>query len=83
MDEKAGVLAITTDYTCNEWLDENDKALFARMKQNNPRRYRVAGLGDWGISEGLVYENWQEQAFDVNKIRGLNSVKAVFGLDFG
>lgn len=82
-DEKAGVLAITTDYTCNEWLDENDKALFAQMKQNNPKRYRVAGLGDWGISEGLIYDNWQEQAFDVNKIKSLDSVKAVFGLDFG
>lgn len=83
MDEKAGVLAITTDYTCNEWLDENDKNLFSQMKQNNPRRYRVAGLGDWGISEGLVYENWQEQAFDMDSIRRLESVKAVFGLDFG
>ena len=82
-DEKTGILAITTDYTCNEWLDENDKALFAQMKKNNPKRYRVAGLGDWGISEGLIYENWQEQAFDIAKIRSLNSVKAVFGLDFG
>ncbi len=82
-DEKAGVLAITTDYTCNEWLDENDKALFSQMKQNNPKRYRVAGLGNWGISEGLIYENWQEQAFDADKIRRLDSVKAVFGLDFG
>ena len=82
-DEKAGVLAITTDYTCNEWLDENDKALFTQMKKNNPKRYQVAGLGDWGISEGLIYENWQEQAFDINKIKALDSVKAVFGLDFG
>ena len=82
-DEKAGVLAITTDYTCNEWLDDTDKALFTQMKQTNPKRYRVAGLGDWGISEGLIYENWQEQPFDVAKIKSLNSVQAVFGLDFG
>lgn len=82
-DEKAGILAITTDYTCNEWLDENDKTLFSQMKQNNPRRYRVAGLGDWGISEGLVYEDWTEHVFDIDRIRRLESVKAVFGLDFG
>lgn len=83
MDEKAGILAITTDYTCNEWLDEKDKILFAQMKQNNPRRYRVAGLGDWGASEGLVYDNWREQTFDISKIKGIESIKAVFGLDFG
>ena len=29
------------------------------MKKQNPRKYRVAGLGDWGISEGLVFENWE------------------------
>lgn len=83
MDPETGVLAITTDYTCNEWLDENDKKLFSDMKQKNPRRYRVAGLGEWGAAEGLVYENWKEEAFDLEKIKKLDSVRAVFGLDFG
>lgn len=44
------ILAITTNYTCNEWLDESDKKVFENMKKNDPRRYRVAGLGDWGLS---------------------------------
>lgn len=83
MDYEKGILAMTTNYTCNEWLDEGDRRLFEAMKINNPRRYQVAGLGNWGISEGLIYENWIEQAFDVNEIRKLNSVRAVFGLDFG
>lgn len=77
------ILAMTTNYTCNEWLDDTDRALFERMKEQNPRRYRVAGLGDWGIAEGLIYENWREEAFDIEAIRGLKSVKSVFGLDFG
>ena len=46
---------MTTNYTCNEWLDDADKRLFERMRQNNPRRYRVAGLGDWGIVDGLIF----------------------------
>lgn len=37
------VLALTTNYLCNEWLDEADSRLFEVMKQNNPRRYQVAG----------------------------------------
>ena len=53
------ILAMTTNYTCNEWLDDADKRLFERMRQNNPRRYRVAGLGDWGIVDGLIFENWE------------------------
>lgn len=76
-------LAMTTNYMCNEWLDDADKKVFETMKQQNPRRYRVAGLGDWGIVEGLIFENWEEKAFDVDKIRKLESVKSAFGLDFG
>ena len=77
------ILARTTNYTCNEWLDEADRKLFEQMKQNNPRRYQVAGLGNWGVAEGLIYENWKEEAFDIDAIRRLDSVKAIFGLDFG
>ena len=77
------VLAITTNYTCNEWLDETDKKLFEEMKKNNPRRYQVAGLGEWGQVDGLVYENWEESAFDLAKIIQISTVQSVFGLDYG
>lgn len=79
----ADTLAMTTNYMCNEFLDESDRALFENMKKNNPRRYRVAGLGEWGIVDGLVYENWEEKAFDIDEIRSLGSVRSAFGLDFG
>ena len=77
-------LALTTNYLCNEWLDDADKKLFEDMKKNNPRRYQVAGLGNWGIVDGLVYENWQELEFDWREILNKRQkAKAVFGLDFG
>ena len=53
-------LAMTTNYLCNEWLDEADRKVFETMRLNNPRRYRVAGLGNWGIVEGLIFENWED-----------------------
>ena len=81
--EDDNVMAKTTNYMCNEWLDESDKKLFEDMKKNNPRRYQVAGLGNWGIVEGLVYENWEEKEFDVNDISKRKGVKSAFGLDFG
>lgn len=77
------ILAMTTNYLCNEWLDEADRRLFERMKEQNPRRYQVAGLGNWGIAEGLIFENWREEAFSIDSIRGLDSVGSAFGLDFG
>lgn len=74
------VLALTTNYKCNEWLDAADKKVFERMERENPRRYRVAGLGEWGIVDGLIYENWTEERFTLDDVR---ECKNAFGLDFG
>ena len=73
-------LALTTNYMCNEWLDAADIKVFDDMKKRNPRRYAVAGLGGWGIVDGLVYENWKEEAFDLDDIK---NAQTAFGLDFG
>lgn len=77
------ILAKTTNYMCNEFLDKADFKVFEKMKADNPRRYKVAGLGEWGISEGLIYENWKEESFNINDISKKESVKSAFGLDFG
>lgn len=77
------ILALTTTYECNEWLGPDDRALFEQMKINNPRRYNIEGLGNWGIAEGLVYENFIEQEFDYMDISKRAGAKTVFGLDFG
>ena len=76
-------LALTTNYMCNEWLDAADIKVFDDMKKRNPRRYAVAGLGGWGIVDGLVYENWKEEAFDLDEVRKRPGIISAFGLDFG
>lgn len=80
--EDPDVLAVTTDYRCNEFLDETDKALYERMRLENPRRYAVAGLGEWGHSEGLVFENWAVEEFSLRELRR-EGLRHVFGLDYG
>lgn len=80
VDNDPDILAITTNYQCNEWLDEADLKVFERMKNGNPRRYQVAGLGNWGIVDGLVYENWREENFKLDELKGC---KTICGLDFG
>lgn len=57
-------LAMTTNYLCNEFLGEDDAKIFRRLKETSPRRYEVEGLGGWGITEGLIYENWEVKDFD-------------------
>ena len=54
----------STNYHCNEFLDDTDKEVFERMRETNYRRYAVAGLGEWGVAEGLIYENFEMLNFE-------------------
>lgn len=77
-------LAITTNYLCNEFLGADDLAVYEKMKTKNPKRYKVEGLGHWGIAEGVIYDNWEEFAFDWKEIvKERRGIISTFGLDFG
>ncbi len=78
--ESPDVLAMTTNYKCNEWLDEADLRLFEEMRIKRPKRYKVAGLGEWGVTEGIVYENWSVEDLSEMIPRFANIYN---GLDFG
>lgn len=85
-DPSDNVLAMTTTYLDNPYLSETDVKLFEQMKERNPRRYRVAGLGEFGVVEGLVYENWHEEPFDHTSEEWQKehpNLISAFGLDFG
>lgn len=84
----------STTYHCNEFLDDTDRAIFERMRTENPRKYAVAGLGEWGIADGLVFENWVVEQFDKKNIGIFENpvgervdeswkYRHVFGLDYG
>jgi phage terminase large subunit len=72
-------LALTTTYKINEWLDESDLKIFAEMKEKYPRRYEIEGLGNWGISEGLIFDNWEVKDFNPNDL----DLPLAIGLDWG
>lgn len=84
----SNVFTCVRNYTDNEFLGDDDLELFEEMKIKNPRRYLVEGLGNWGVSEGVVYENWEVGNVDINYLQmaaKLNGETCAFknGLDFG
>lgn len=74
----------TTTYKDNEFLSDQDIAIFEEMRVKRPKRYHVEGLGNWGISQGLIYEHWSEKEFDYKELMLKDPNETlVFGLDFG
>ncbi len=72
----------TTNYKCNEFLDKTDIEVFEQMKKSSARKYAVAGLGEWGIAEGLIYENFVAETPEIaDKDRW--KWQHFFGLDYG
>lgn len=80
--ESQDVATFSTNYLINEFLDQTDRLVFERMKNTNRRKYEVAGLGNWGISEGLVFENWSVGKISIPKNEEYKW-KHFFGLDYG
>ena len=78
-------LVMTTNHLCNEFLDETDRDMYRQLKEKSPRKYAVVGLGEWGVSEGLVYENWTVATFDIREVTKEKpwQWRHVFGLDYG
>jgi phage terminase large subunit len=83
-DPDVNTFVKTTNYLCNEFLGDDDRQIFEVMKVRYPRRYKVEGLGDWGITEGLVYDNWSELNFNWREIvKARPKILSARGLDFG
>ncbi|WP_152048984.1 PBSX family phage terminase large subunit [Aureimonas psammosilenae] len=80
--QRADTLTLTTTYKCNEWLDEIDRQRYEDLYITNPRRARIVCDGEWGVAEGLVFENTRVEDFDVQKtIQRVKETTA--GMDFG
>lgn len=78
---RADTLVLTTTYKCNEWLDKVDVDRYEDLYISNPRRARIVCDGEWGVAEGLVYDNVIVENFDFKQL--LPTHKLAVGLDFG
>lgn len=67
-------------YKDNPFLNAEYVASLDELESRNPQKYRIYGLGQWGIdADGLVYQNWRVEDFNHTEIKG----QLLCGLDFG
>ena len=50
---------LTTTFKCNEWLDDADRKLITDLEFTNPERYKVVGLGEYGIPGGAYFDEFR------------------------
>jgi phage terminase large subunit len=50
---------LTTTHKCNEWLDEADHQKIEDLAITNPDRYKVVGLGEYGIPGGTYFDEFR------------------------
>lgn len=77
------MLAVTTNYLCNEWLSEQDRQAFEDMRINRPERYRVSGLGEWGVDGTIFFEEWDPSIHVVNPFPIPEHWRYIRVLDYG
>ena len=76
-------LAVTTTYLCNEWLSDADRAVFEDMRINRPERYRVSGLGEWGVDGAVYFEEFSRETHVVTPFPIPEHWRIVRALDYG
>lgn len=74
------VLAMTTTYRVNEWLSDTDIAMYEDIRRRSPARARIACDGEWGIAEGLIFDNWRVEDLS-NAADKFDNI--FYGIDFG
>ena len=77
------VLAVTTNYMCNEWLSDADRQVFEDMRINRPERYRVSGLGEWGIDGAVYFEEFNKDTHVISPFPIPEHWNIVRSIDYG
>lgn len=82
-DQHGLTRAIRTTYRDNEYLDSVDRLKIELLAELDPQLYKIYGMGEWGVLEGVVYDTpvmldtWPTVADD--QPRPVD----IYGLDFG
>jgi len=83
MNPPANSIYHHSTYKDNPFLNAEYIAALDEMATRNPAKYRVYGLGEWGVDvEGLVVTNWRAEEFDAMELAALGYEHRA-GMDLG
>lgn len=74
---------LTTTYKCNEFLDAGDIFKIESLQQTNPERFKVVGLGEYGIPGGTYFEEFRTDIHVIEPIKILDHWDRFRVLDYG
>ena len=74
---------LTTTYRDNEWLDDGDRKLIEGLKETNPERYKVVGLGEYGLPGGAYFEEFRRDIHVVKAFEIPAHWRRYISLDYG
>ncbi|MBQ6613781.1 MAG: PBSX family phage terminase large subunit [Clostridia bacterium] len=77
------VFTMTVNYKVNEWLDDADRRMFEDMRVRDPERYRVSGLGEWGVGGGQFFPEFSYERHIVPPMPVQKGVRIYRALDYG
>ena len=79
----ANSIFLHSTYKDNPFLNAEYIAALDEMATRNPAKYRVYGLGEWGVdAEGLVITNWRSELFEPMELAALGYEHRA-GVDLG
>jgi len=58
-NEDPNAFRLTTTFKCNEFLDDADRKKIEDLEFTNPERYKVVGLGEYGIPGGAYFDEFR------------------------
>ena len=71
-------------YQDNHFLPDSYLQAMEDMRRNNPRKYQVFGLGEWGATGKTIFDNWEVRNFNINDVfKSHPNIQQYFGLDWG
>lgn len=74
---------IKSTYKDNPFLTPEYVAAIDELEERNPAKYRVYGLGEWGVdADGLVITNWKKEEFEPLELAAKGYEHRV-GMDIG
>lgn len=82
-NEYPDTFTLTTTHKCNEYLDEKDHEKIEALATTNPDRYKVVGLGEYGIPGGSYFDEFRTDIHVIDSFVIPEDWKRYRVLDYG